>query len=141
MVLKELVRNPTYIDNIRHMEMVVFGGAPLDSEVGDLLWTFMSLQVAMGSTEAGCYGQFLATKDDRQYYNFDLRSGLRMIPFSEYDGLFESVFIRHKDESDAKGQLIFNCFLNWIGIPRRMCGRIMRRRRGFGCIVDGRMIL
>ena len=131
-----------YIDNMRHMEMVVFGGAALDKEVGDLFWTFTSLQVAMGSTEAGCYGVELSTKDDWLYCKFYPQiTGLRMIPFEEQDGLFESVFIRHKDESDAKGQLIFNCFLNWIGIPRRMCGRIMRRRRGFGCIVDGRMIL
>jgi hypothetical protein len=111
MVLKELARNPAYIDNMRHMEMVVFGGAALEKEVGDLLWTFTSLQVAMGSTEAGCYGVELSTKDDWLYCKFYPEiTGLRMIPFEEQDGLFESVFFRHKNESDAKGQLIFNVF-------------------------------
>jgi hypothetical protein len=131
MVLKELARNPTYIDNMRHMEMIVFGGAPLDSEVGDLLWTFTSLQVAMGSTEAGCYGQFLATKDDWQYYNFDPRSGLSMIPFSEHDGLFESVFFRHKDESNAKGQLIFNVFPELDRHPTKDVWKEHATKKGF----------
>ena len=39
-VLGELTRNPTYIDNMRHMELIAFGGAPLNKGVGDLLWTF-----------------------------------------------------------------------------------------------------
>jgi hypothetical protein len=37
-------------------------------------------------------------------------TGLWTIPFEEQDGLFESVFFRHKDESDAKAQLIFSVF-------------------------------
>jgi hypothetical protein len=91
--------------------MVVFSGAALNKEVGDLFWTFTSLQVAMGSTEAGYCGIELSTKDDWLYCKFYPQiTGLRMIPFEEQDGLFESVFFRHRDGSDAKGQLTFNVF-------------------------------
>jgi hypothetical protein len=85
----------------------------------------------MGSTEARCYGQFPATKDDRQYYNFGLRSGLRMILFLEHDGLFESVFIRHMDESDAKGQLIFNVFPELDRHPTKDVWKDHATKKGF----------
>lgn len=130
-VLKELARNPTHIDNMRHMEMVVFGGAPLEREVGDLFWTFTSLHVAMGSTEAGCYGLELSTKEDWMHYKFYPHGGLRMIPFSEQDGFFESVILRHGDEADAKAQPIFNVFPELDRYPTKDVWKEHATKKGY----------
>jgi hypothetical protein len=61
-LLKELVKNPTYIDNIKNMRVISFTGAPLDKETGDILATFAAVLPLMGSTEVGSYG--LRINDD-----------------------------------------------------------------------------
>jgi hypothetical protein len=61
-LLKELVKNPTYIDNMKNMRAISFGGAPLDKETGDILATFAAVLPLMGSTEVGSYG--MSINDD-----------------------------------------------------------------------------
>ncbi len=107
-LLRDLARNPEYIDHMRHMKMVGFGGAPLAREVKHLLSSFTNVQPAMGSTEVGNYGLKLSAKEDWMYYNFDPELGWRFLPF-QHD-LCESVIVRHADPEKAKTQMIFHVF-------------------------------
>ena len=134
-VLKELARNSNYLDHMKHMSWVGFGGAPLDRETGDIFASFLRVQPAMGSTEVGSYGILTSEPEDWMYYKFDPKMGFR---FDHYqDDLYESVIVRHKDPEKAGTQIVFHVFpdLNiyhtndvWREHPRKkglwqMCGR------------------
>lgn len=136
-LLKDLARNPKYIDHMRHMNMVGFGGAPPDREVGDLFSSFTHVQPAMGSTEMGSYGLKLSPKEDWMYYNFDPEFGWRFLPFQ--DCLCESVIVRHEDPEKAKTQTIFHVFPDLDAYNTRMCGSLIRARKIYGSIREEQM--
>jgi acyl-CoA synthetase (AMP-forming)/AMP-acid ligase II len=65
-VLKDLVRNPKYLNNMKDIEMIFFGGAPLDKETGDVLTNFATIVPFIGSTETGAYGSNV-TEDSKDW--------------------------------------------------------------------------
>jgi acyl-coenzyme A synthetase/AMP-(fatty) acid ligase len=136
-LLKDLARNPEYIDHMRHMKMVACGGAPLDREVGDLFSSFTHVEPAMGSTEVGSYGLKLSPKEDWMYYSFNPEFGWRFLPFQ--DDSCASVIVRHEDPEKAKTQVISMSFPNWMCTIPKMCGSRIRVRRICGCIREEQM--
>ncbi|RDL38882.1 Uncharacterized protein BP5553_03222 [Venustampulla echinocandica] len=107
-LLEELARNPIYLENMRNLKFISFGGAPLSRETGDVFTKFTRVQPAMGSTEVGSYGLKVADQEDWMYYNFDPATGFQFIPFQ--DDLCESVIVRHEYPELAKTQMVFHVF-------------------------------
>ena len=134
-VLKELARNPTYLDHMKDMKWVGFGGAPLDRETGNIFASFLHVQPLMGSTEVGGYGVLTSEREEWMYYNFDPETGFRFLPYQ--DDLYESVIVRHTEPEKVGTQVIFHVFPDldmyhtkdvWKAHPTKknmwiMCGR------------------
>jgi acyl-coenzyme A synthetase/AMP-(fatty) acid ligase len=107
-VLRELSRNQTYLDHMKHMTWVGFGGAPLDRETGNIFASFLRVQPLMGSTEVGGYGVLVSEPDEWMYYNFDPETGFRFLPYQ--DDLYESVIVKHTEPGKVGTQIIFHVF-------------------------------
>jgi acyl-coenzyme A synthetase/AMP-(fatty) acid ligase len=107
-LLKELSRNQTYIDHMRHLSFVAFGGASLDREVGELFRSFCHLQPTIGSTEVGGYGVKSGDNEDWPYFEFNPMTGFQFLPFQ--DDLYESVVVKHSDAEMASTQMVFFVF-------------------------------
>lgn len=65
-VLKGPAENLTYLEHMRHMRAISWGGALLHHKTGDILTTFpnVKLQTIMGGTEVGSYGLRGTAKED-----------------------------------------------------------------------------
>jgi hypothetical protein len=107
-VLKELARKPEYLERMKHMSWVGFGGAPLDPETGAVFSSFLRVQPLIGSTEVGGYGTMLSDRDDWMYYEFSDDPGFRFDPYQ--DDLYESVIVRRTKLGEIPNQLVFNVF-------------------------------
>ncbi|KAF2138742.1 uncharacterized protein K452DRAFT_300824 [Aplosporella prunicola CBS 121167] len=83
-LLKQIAKSPEYVDNMRHLQLVAYGGAPLDKTVGDVFAAFLKVQPVMGSTEVGGFPLLEADDKDWEYYHLDLDhpSGTRMRPYA-----------------------------------------------------------
>ncbi|KAI9659318.1 MAG: hypothetical protein M1821_001576 [Bathelium mastoideum] len=105
-VLVEITRNPEYLENVKHLEYVTFGGAPLLKEIGDILKDHTHLFVSFGTTEAGMYALEALDREDWEYASFSPLMGCELRPF--FDNLFEFVFVRREELRDFQG--IFSTF-------------------------------
>jgi acyl-coenzyme A synthetase/AMP-(fatty) acid ligase len=129
-VLQELVKNPTYVDNMKKIRLVAFGGAPLAKEAGDLLAKFTTVLSIIGSTEGGPYGaNLLPDPQDWEWFQFDLVStGLHFIHF--HDDLYESVFKRIKHDNGAN-QPIFQAFPELDEYPTKDLWRAHKTKKDY----------
>lgn len=107
-VLEQLSKKAEYVDRMKNMKYIGFGGAPLPREVGDIFAKSTHIQPLMGSTEVGSYGLKKGDPIDWMYYKFDPSTGFQFHPFQ--DDLFESVIVKHKDPERAKEQMVFYVF-------------------------------
>lgn len=107
-VLEQLSKNPEYVDRMKGLKYIGFGGAPLCHEIGNIFAKSSHIQPLLGSTEAGSYGLIKSDPVDWMYYKFDLSTGFQFHQFQ--DDLFESVVVKHKDPELAKQQMVFFVF-------------------------------
>ncbi|KAL9077911.1 MAG: hypothetical protein Q9157_003178 [Trypethelium eluteriae] len=97
----ELSRNPEYLDNMKRLKYLTFGGAPLPGEIGDVLKDYVDLFVTFGTTEIGIYALERIDSVDWEYASFSPVMGCELRPFSS--GLFELVFVRQEKLQDFQG--------------------------------------
>ncbi|CAG8979441.1 hypothetical protein HYALB_00011954 [Hymenoscyphus albidus] len=107
-VLEQLSKTPEYLEHMKGLKYIGYGGAPLSREIGDIFAKFTHVQPIMGSTEAGSWGLRKSDPKDWIYYDFDPSSGFQFHKFQ--DDLYESVIVKHKDPEMAKRQLVFYVF-------------------------------
>ena len=104
--LADLVHNPEYLENLKRLRYVTFGGSPLSQEVGDKVKDLAHLFVSFGTTEAGYYALEETEPEDWQYVSFSPIMGCELRPFSE--GLYEFFFVRRDSLPNSQG--IFSTF-------------------------------
>ena len=105
-VLAEITRNPEYLENIRRLKYLTFGGAALPRDIGNILKDYAHLFVSFGATETGFYALEAIDSEDWEYVSFSSFMGYELRPFSE--GLFEFVFVRQEKLQDFQG--VFSTF-------------------------------
>lgn len=108
--LVQLSKNPAYLATMRDrgLKFIIFSGAPLPKEVGDVYAKFLKVQPYMGSSEIGPYSSSEADPDDWQYYRFVDGSDFEFEEFDAEKGLYELVVKKNPDEE--KKQNVFRHF-------------------------------
>ncbi|KAL9113014.1 MAG: hypothetical protein Q9227_002879 [Pyrenula ochraceoflavens] len=100
-VLVEIAKTPEYLENIRRLRYLTFGGAPLPRAVGDTIKDYTHLFVSFGATETGYYALESTEPEDWEYVQFSPFMGceLRDVDF----GSFEFQFVRQERLRDFQG--------------------------------------
>lgn len=103
--LRDLCQRPRGLELLRRHAFVSYGGAPLDTWVGDLLCTETKLIVFIGSTETNIWPtRRNADPRDWQYYWLDPRVGHRLEHFR--DDLYEMVIDRNPAHHRYQGAFL-----------------------------------
>ncbi|PQE27028.1 thioester reductase domain-containing protein [Rutstroemia sp. NJR-2017a BBW] len=105
-ILVDIAKNPSYLDNIRRLKHVTYGGGPLPRETGEMIRAQTHLFVNFGATETGYYPLLLTDPEDWEYMSFSSRMGIELRPFT--GDLYELVFIRNAKLSLFQG--VFSTF-------------------------------
>ncbi|KAF4633769.1 hypothetical protein G7Y89_g4340 [Cudoniella acicularis] len=105
-ILVQLAKNQEYLENIRHLRFLNFGGGPLPKDIGDILKNYTHLFMHFGATETGYFALHLTDPEDWAYVSFSPKMGYELRPFSE--GLYEFYFVRDPKLDSSQG--IFSTF-------------------------------
>lgn len=94
MMLKQMVQEPESLKFLYSLSTVMFGGAPLDQETGDIIAKHTRVQSVIGSTDVGCGFPLLMNpnKADWSWLRLDVdnsESSWRLVHFS--DDMYELV--------------------------------------------------
>ncbi|ETS80303.1 hypothetical protein PFICI_07832 [Pestalotiopsis fici W106-1] len=102
---RDLCQQPAALARIKQLQFLVYGGAPLDGWVGDLLCTELRLVVGVGSTECGLWPlRTLADPRDWRYYHLDPRLGYRLDHYQ--DDMYEVVLERRPEYRRHQGVFV-----------------------------------
>ena len=106
-ILEEMSQSSEALECLRCLKRVMFGGAPLSRETGDIIREYTQLIPAFGSSEIG-YVPTLVTEDeaDWDYLEWNPNYGIDMQ--DRGDGVYEMVVIRQPNGRDFQG--IFHTF-------------------------------
>ncbi|KAL9065871.1 MAG: hypothetical protein Q9161_007924 [Pseudevernia consocians] len=104
--LADIIWNPEYFDNLKHLQYLAFGGSPLPQEIGNKVKDLVHLFVSFGTTECGLYALEETEPDDWQYASFSPIMGCELRAFSER--LYELFFVRSDDPQKLQG--VFSTF-------------------------------
>jgi acyl-coenzyme A synthetase/AMP-(fatty) acid ligase len=96
-ILVDISKNPWYLDNIRRLKYVTYGGGPLPRETGEIIRAQTHLFVNFGATETGYYPLLLTEPEAWGYMSFSSRMGIELRPFT--GDLYELMFIRNAELS------------------------------------------
>lgn len=99
--LTEIVHNPDYLENLKRLQYVTFGGSPLPQGIGDKIKDLTHLFVTFGATESGCYALEETDPEDWQYASFSPIMGCELRPFSK--SLYEFFFVRNDSLPTSQG--------------------------------------
>ncbi|KIL93894.1 hypothetical protein FAVG1_02456 [Fusarium avenaceum] len=115
MMLTDLVKNPEYLENLKRLDLIPYGGGPIPTAVGDIISSNTRLFNCMGTTECGPLPSLLCDGEDWAYCNFSpiLGSEFRHVA----DGLYEHFIIR--DPKSTRYQPIFETFPKLSEWPMR----------------------
>lgn len=103
--LRDLCSQQPSLDLVKKLKFVIYGGAPLDEWVGDILCTEVALLVVTGATEIGIFPlQTLEDPKDWRYYWIDERLGYRLEHFQ--DDTYELVIDRKPEYRRYQGAFI-----------------------------------
>ncbi|KAL2680619.1 hypothetical protein Neosp_008221 [[Neocosmospora] mangrovei] len=91
-ILSDLVKNPTYIDNLGRLDIVGFGGGSIPKAVGDAITSRTQLINCLGTTEGGPLPSYLLDKEDWQYVSYTHVIGSEFRQISE--DLYEHFVVR-----------------------------------------------
>lgn len=101
-IIRDLCSQPETLELVKRLDFVIYGGAPLDGWVGDLLCTEVHLLVVAGSTESNLWPlQTLEDPKDWRYYWIDERLGHRLEHFQ--DDMYEIVVDRRPEYRRFQG--------------------------------------
>ncbi|KAM0544004.1 hypothetical protein ACHAPJ_012029 [Fusarium lateritium] len=106
MMLADLVKNPTYLENLGRLDQVTYGGGPLPTAIGDAVSARTKLLNVMGATECGPLPCQLCEPEDWAYLSYSpiLGDEFRLVA----DGLYEHFIVR--DPKLSRYQAIFQTF-------------------------------
>ena len=107
-MLNDLVLNPTYLQNIKQLRYLTFGGAALPRNVGNKLKSLMHLFVSFGATETGFYALETTEPEDWEYVRFSPFMGCELRTFA--NNLHELYFVRNRALQNLQG--VFSTFPN-----------------------------
>jgi acyl-CoA synthetase (AMP-forming)/AMP-acid ligase II len=107
-LLAEIAKRPDYLENVRRLRYLSFGGGPLPKETGNVLQGYTHLFVNFGATETGYFALHLNDPEDWEYMSFSEQMGYELRPFAE--GLYELHFVRDSQLELSQG--IFSTFPN-----------------------------
>jgi acyl-coenzyme A synthetase/AMP-(fatty) acid ligase len=100
--VRDLCSHDHSLELTKRLKFIIYGGAPLDDWVGDLLCTELDLLVVVGSTETNLWPlQTLKDPRDWRYYWIDERLGHRLEHFQ--DDLYELVIDRKPEYRRFQG--------------------------------------
>ncbi|KAF4638022.1 hypothetical protein G7Y89_g45 [Cudoniella acicularis] len=105
-LLVGIAKNKGYLENIRRLRYLSFGGGPLPRETGNVLRSYTRLFVNFGATETGYLALHLNDPEDWEYMSFSDQMGCELRTFTE--GLYELHFIRDSKLEASQG--IFSTF-------------------------------
>lgn len=92
--LRQLVKEPSYLENMKQFKAIAYAGAPLDDPTGDILSKITRVQSSMAATDVGLYSILLSEPHLWKYPRFHPTLG--GFAFEHYiDDLYELVV--HKD--------------------------------------------
>jgi thioester reductase-like protein len=91
-VLDAISKVSEFTENLRKLRFVIYAGAPLSTEVGDLLRDKTRLINSYGQTETGLLHQYRTDDDDYAYVNFGDLSNIQLQHQS--GDLYEAVMVR-----------------------------------------------
>ncbi|MCJ1476643.1 hypothetical protein MMC13_005311 [Lambiella insularis] len=101
-LLEEITKSPSYLENLKSLEMVAYGGGPLNKNAGDKIVKRTSLISYMGATETMLLPlEFPQDKNDWQYCSFSPCAGVEMRQSS--DDLYELFIIRKPQWIEFQG--------------------------------------
>ncbi|KAI0320589.1 acetyl-CoA synthetase-like protein [Amylostereum chailletii] len=127
-------RDPEKMDKVKKFKGVMFGGAPLNKEIGDrLVAAGLQLMVLWGSTEAGGINLIgsAPTKWEWNYFQLGKHFGTKLIPQTGQEGVYELVILTSPTFSPS----VINTSVD--GIPGWTTGDLIEdhpTRPGFYCI-------
>lgn len=91
-ILDALSKVPEFTENLRKLRFVIYAGAPLATEVGDIIRNKTRLINSYGQTETGLLHQYRTDDDDYAYVNFGDLSNIQLQHQS--GDLYEAVMVQ-----------------------------------------------
>lgn len=99
-ILMDMVKNPAYLESLRGLKDLAYGGGPLAQETGDEIISFVGITSFFGSTEACIVPSLVRPREFWKYFKFDLDfAGIEMRLVENTTNLYELVYIRDPDLS------------------------------------------
>ena len=94
-VIEDIVKTPNYLENLEHLDLLIFGGGPLTKETGDIVARKCAILGAIGSTETSILPVHMLGNEYWQYFRFLPCLGL---DFRHHWGnLYEMVVVRQPE--------------------------------------------
>ena len=91
-IIEELVKVPEYLENLKMVDHILYGGGQLSREAGDLAVQKTGILSLMGSTETMLLPTHVPDKDEWQYYSFSPCMGAEFR--HRWENLYEMIIVR-----------------------------------------------
>ena len=94
-IIARIVEVPEYLENLRHLQYITFGGSPLLCQIGNKVRDFAYLFLSFGTTECGHYALEETDPEAWEYTSFSPIIGYKPRPF--LNDLYKFFFVRNDD--------------------------------------------
>lgn len=94
-IIEELVKVPEYLENLKMVDHILYGGGQLSREAGDLAVQKTGILSLMGSTETMLLPTHVPDKDEWQYYSFSPCMGAEFR--HRWENLYEMIIVRQPE--------------------------------------------
>ncbi len=91
-IIEEIVKIPEYLENLKMVDHVLYGGGQLSREAGDLAVQKTGILSLMGSTETMLLPSHIPDKDEWQYYSFSPCLGAEFR--HRWEDLYEMIIVK-----------------------------------------------
>ena len=105
-IIEEIVKVPEYLENLKMVDHILYGGGQLSREAGDLAVQKTGILSLMGSTETMLLPTHVPDKDEWQYYGFSPCMGGEFR--HRWENLYEMIIVRQPQWKLS--QAIFHTF-------------------------------
>ena len=105
--ITDITHNPEYMENLKRLQFLTFGGSPLQKHIGDKVKDITHLFVSFGTTECGFYALEETAPDDWEYVSFSPMMGYELRPIAED---YSEFFFKRKEGNLQVSQGVFSTF-------------------------------
>lgn len=91
-IIDAIAKEPEFLENLRKLRFVIFAGAPLSTEIGDVVRSRTRLLNAYGQTELGLMDEYRPDDEDYAYVEFGRLSNIELQHHS--GDLYEAVMVK-----------------------------------------------